>query len=243
MNIVEQAHYQLDRSWIGVLESELDKDYLTELSDFLVQEKVLNKVIYPPNEMVFAAFKHTNFDDLKVVILGQDPYHGAGQANGLCFSVAAGNKTPPSLRNIFKELQTDLGITPANHGCLQSWAQQGVLLLNSVMTVEKGDPGAHAKQGWERFTDQVIRLVSEKTTGVVFMLWGSYAQEKASLIDASRHLILQSTHPSPFSAYRGFFGSKHFSLANNYLKGAGVECIDWQLPAEQNASGQITLEL
>jgi len=243
MNIVEQAHHQLDPTWIGVLDRELNKDYLADLSDFLLQTKVLNKVVYPPCEMVFAAFKLTNFDDLKVVILGQDPYHGAGQANGLCFSVAGGNKIPPSLRNIFKELHTDLGITPANHGCLQNWAQQGVLLLNSVMTVEEGDPGAHAKQGWERFTDQVIRLVSEQAAGVVFMLWGSYAQEKASLIDGSRHLILQAAHPSPLSAYRGFFGSKHFSLANNYLKSAGVECIDWQLPAQQDVNGQITLKL
>ncbi|MDA0795078.1 MAG: uracil-DNA glycosylase [Proteobacteria bacterium] len=243
MNIIKQAHHQLHRSWVGMLESELDKDYLADLSDFLLQAKALNKVVYPPSEMVFAAFKHTNVDDLKVVILGQDPYHGAGQANGLCFSVAAGNKIPPSLRNIFKELYTDLGIIPASHGCLQSWAQQGVLLLNSVMTVEEGNAGAHAKRGWERFTDQIIRLVSEQTGGVVFMLWGSYAQEKANLIDASRHLILQSAHPSPFSAYRGFFGSKHFSLANDYLMGSGVECIDWQLPAQQDVRGQITLEL
>jgi len=243
MNIIEQAHHQIDPTWTGVLDRELDEDYLADLSAFLLQKKALNKIVYPSNEMVFAAFKYTNFDDLKVVILGQDPYHGAGQANGLCFSVAEGNKIPPSLRNIFKELYTDLGITPANHGCLQSWAQQGVLLLNSVMTVEEGDPGAHAKQGWERFTDQVIRLVSEQTAGVVFMLWGSYAREKSSLIDGSRHLILQAAHPSPLSAYRGFFGSKHFSLANNYLKGAGVECIDWQLPAQQDVNGQITLEL
>jgi uracil-DNA glycosylase len=243
MNIVELAHNQIDSTWIDVLDRELYKDYLADLGDYLSQLQALNKVIYPPAEMVFAAFEHTNFKRLKVVILGQDPYHGAGQANGLCFSVARGNKVPPSLRNIFKELNADLGVVPAHHGCLQSWAQQGVLLLNSVMTVEQGHAGAHANKGWERFTDQVIRLVSQQAKGVVFMLWGNYAQKKATLIDGSRHLILQAAHPSPFSAYRGYLGCKHFSLANNYHKSAGVQCIDWQLPGQRDDSGQITFEL
>ncbi|HIG67582.1 MAG TPA: uracil-DNA glycosylase [Porticoccaceae bacterium] len=243
MNIIEQAHNQIDPSWIEVLGRELNKDYLADLGDYLSQLQALNKVIYPPTETVFSAFEHANFKHLKVVILGQDPYHGAGQANGLCFSVASGNKIPPSLRNIFKELDSDLGIVPAHHGCLESWARQGVLLLNSVLTVEAGDPGAHANKGWERFTDQVIRLVSQQSEGVVFMLWGNYAQKKATLIDGSRHFILRAAHPSPFSAYRGFLGCKHFSLANNYLKSAGVQCVDWQLPSQKDDSGQITFEL
>ena len=243
MNIIEQAHHQIDPSWIEVLGRELDEDYLADLGDYLSQLQALNKVIYPPTEMIFAAVEHTNFDNLKVVILGQDPYHGDGQANGLCFSVARGNKIPPSLRNVFKELDSDLGIVPAHHGCLESWAQQGVLLLNSVLTVEAGDPGAHANKGWECFTDQVIRAVSQQSAGVAFMLWGNYAQKKANLIDGSRHLILRAAHPSPFSAYRGFLGCKHFSLANNYLKSAGAQCIDWQLPSQKDDSGQITFAL
>ena len=199
---------------------------------FCILRLSLNKVVYPPTEMIFAAFEHTNFDNLKVVILGQDPYHGDGQANGLCFSVARGNKIPPSLRNIFKELDSDLGIVPAHHGCLESWTKQGVLLLNAVLTVEDSNPNSHQGKGWEIFTDKIINVVNEHCDNVVFMLWGNYAQQKGAKIDNKKHLVLKAAHPSPLSAYRGFFGCQHFSEANTNLVENGKTAIRWNIPPQ-----------
>jgi uracil-DNA glycosylase len=192
-------------------------------------------VIYPPGSQWFAAFNSTPFDQVRLVILGQDPYHGAGQAHGLCFSVLPGVKVPPSLANIYKELADDLGIVPPDHGCLTSWAQQGVLLLNATLTVEQANAGAHQGKGWEQFTDRAIRALNDQRQGIVFLLWGSYAQKKGAFIDQSRHLVLKSVHPSPLSAYRGFLGCKHFSAANQYLQQQGQSGIDWQLPSAQVA--------
>jgi uracil-DNA glycosylase len=187
-------------------------------------------VLYPEPDHWFRAFELTPFDQVRVVILGQDPYHGEGQAHGLCFSVPPGLAVPPSLRNIYKELESDLSIAPAAHGCLVSWAQQGVLLLNSVLTVEQACAGSHQDRGWERFTDQAIRCLSEQREGLVFLLWGAYAQKKGRLIDASRHLVLSASHPSPLSAYRGFFGCRHFSQTNAYLSQRAEKEIQWCLP-------------
>ena len=221
---------KLHSQWREVIGGEFDKDYMQSLREFLLQRKQQGAAIYPPTNQWFSALNTTPFEDVRVVVLGQDPYHGVGQAHGLCFSVTPGIKVPPSLANIYKEIKSDLGIDQPNHGCLISWAQQGVLLLNATLTVEDGCAGAHQGKGWEQFTDEIIKAVNQKREGVVFMLWGSYAQKKSIMIDSSRHLILKSVHPSPLSAYRGFFGCGHFSAANHYLQERGVKPIDWQLP-------------
>ena len=229
-----QGEIKLDPGWFKVLGEEFNKDYMRELRQFLVAQKESGKVIYPPGSQWFAAFNHTPFDRVRVVILGQDPYHGPRQAHGLCFSVLPGVKVPPSLVNMYQEMQEDLGIAPANHGCLTSWAKQGVLLLNATLTVEQANAGAHQGKGWEQFTDRAIRALNDQREGVVFLLWGSYAQKKGAFIDQSRHLVLKSVHPSPLSAYRGFFGCKHFSKTNDYLQKNGQTPIDWQLPAQKD---------
>jgi len=221
---------QLDASWLKHLESEFNLDYMQDLRNFLKQEKRLGKQVYPPSDLIFNAMNTTPFDQVKVVILGQDPYHGPGQAHGLCFSVLPGVKVPPSLVNIYKEIKADLGIETAQHGYLQSWAEQGVLLLNAVLTVEKAMAASHQGKGWERFTDRIVSELNEKREHLVFLLWGSYAQKKGQFIDRDRHLVLQSTHPSPLSAYRGFLGCRHFSQTNAYLQKTGQQAVDWALP-------------
>jgi uracil-DNA glycosylase len=223
---------RLEDRWKAVLGDEFAQPYMRNLKDFLRAEKAAGKQIFPKGAEYFRALDLTPLDEVRVVILGQDPYHGAGQAHGLCFSVKPGVRIPPSLVNIYKELQSDLGIAPARHGFLEPWAQQGVLLLNSVLTVEEARAASHQGQGWERFTDAVIRAVNEDCEHVVFMLWGSYAQKKAAFVDGSRHLILKAPHPSPLSAHNGFFGCRHFSQANDYLLSKGRNAIDWQLPSE-----------
>ncbi|MBO3761953.1 uracil-DNA glycosylase [Ciceribacter sp. L1K22] len=224
------ADVKLEESWKRELGGEFANPYMQQLRAFLVEEKAHGKTIFPKGSEYFRALDLTPLEEVKVVILGQDPYHGAGQAHGLCFSVRPGIRIPPSLVNIYKELQSDLGIPPARHGYLEHWARQGVLLLNSVLTVEEGRAAAHQGRGWERFTDAVIRLVNERCDNVVFMLWGSYAQKKASFVDRSRHLVLKAPHPSPLSAHNGFFGSAHFSKANAYLEQHGRAPVDWRLP-------------
>ncbi|MDB2554258.1 uracil-DNA glycosylase [Porticoccaceae bacterium] len=233
--MVDQGSVKLDPSWLAVLGSEFDQPYMQQLRQFLQQQKSAGKVIYPPGAQWFAAFNSTPFDQVRVVILGQDPYHGPNQAHGLCFSVVPGVKVPPSLANIYKEQADDLGIVQPGHGCLISWAQQGVLLLNATLTVEQADAGAHQGKGWEQFTDSAIRALNDQRRGIVFLLWGSYAQKKGAFIDQSRHLVLKSVHPSPLSAYRGFLGCKHFSATNQYLQQQGQTSIDWQLPSAQVA--------
>lgn len=220
---------RLESSWKELLREEFDKDYMVELRRFLKSRKAQGKQIYPPGDQIFNALNSTPFDEVKVVIIGQDPYHGPGQAHGLCFSVQPGVAPPPSLRNIYREIENDLGISMGRNGCLQPWAEQGVLLLNAVLTVEAGEAGAHQNRGWERFTDRVIELLNEKRRHLVFMLWGSYAQRKGKIIDRDRHLVLQSPHPSPLSASRGFFGNRHFSRANEYLEKHDRTPIDWQI--------------
>lgn len=224
-----EAEVRLEDSWKAVLGDEFAKPYMRDLKAFLQREKADGKHIFPKGAEYFRALDLTPLDQVKVVILGQDPYHGAGQAHGLCFSVQPGVRIPPSLVNIYKELQSDLGIPPARHGFLEHWARQGVLLLNSVLTVEEARAASHQGQGWEKFTDAVIRVVNEECENVVFMLWGSYAQKKAAFVDRSRHLVLTAPHPSPLSAHNGFFGSRHFSKANDYLVAQGRNAIDWQL--------------
>lgn len=219
-------------TWQPWLQPEFDQPYMQSLKAFLQAEKDAHKVIFPHSSNWFHALEATPLDQVKVVIIGQDPYHQPGQAHGLCFSVKPGVRVPPSLVNIYKELNTDLGIAPASHGFLESWAQQGVLLLNAVLTVEQSNANAHQGKGWEQFTDRVIQLVNEQCQHVVFMLWGSYAQKKGARIDQSRHLVLKSPHPSPLSAHRGFFGCRHFSQANQWLQEQGREAINWQLPEE-----------
>ncbi|MGN8069018.1 uracil-DNA glycosylase [Mucilaginibacter sp. SG564] len=220
----------LDPSWMEVLKDEFGKDYMIKLKDFLQKEKAAGQVVYPKNSEIFNAFNTTHFDDVKVVILGQDPYHGAHQAHGLSFSVQKGIATPRSLINIYKELQTDIpGFKIPAHGNLEDWAKQGVLLLNATLTVRASSPGSHQKQGWEEFTDEVIKTISDKKQGIVFILWGAFAQSKAALIDENKHFILKSPHPSPFSADRGFFGSKPFSKTNEILKREGKAEINWQI--------------
>jgi uracil-DNA glycosylase len=217
-------------SWQSKLAPEFEQPYLQNLKTFLRAEKNKKKIIYPHSSNWFHALETTPLDKVKVVILGQDPYHQPGQAHGLCFSVQPGVKIPPSLVNIYKEIETDLGIIPPKHGCLESWATQGVLLLNAVLTVEEAKANAHQGKGWEQFTDKVISLVNEQCEHVVFMLWGSYAQKKGAMINEAKHLVLKAPHPSPLSAYRGFFGCQHFSKANTYLTEHGRSAIDWQLP-------------
>lgn len=224
------ADIKLDESWREPLRGEFESAYMAELKRFLVAEKAAGKRIFPPGGEWFHALDATPLDKVRVVILGQDPYHGPGQAHGLCFSVRPGVRIPPSLVNIYKELQDDLGIPPPDHGNLEHWARQGVLLLNAVLTVEAHQAASHRGRGWERFTDAVIRLVDARETPAVFILWGSYAQKKAAFVDRSRHLVLKAPHPSPLSAHNGFFGSRPFSQANAFLKANGLEPIDWRLP-------------
>lgn len=218
----------IEESWRDTLQAEFSAPYFMELKNFLRQEKQLHTV-YPPGSKIFAAFDHTPFHNVKVVILGQDPYHGVGQAHGLCFSVNHGVQKPPSLVNIFKELKEDLGIPIASHGNLESWAKQGVLLLNATLTVRAHQAGSHQNKGWERFTDAAIKALSEQRKGIVFLLWGSYAQAKAEIIDSTKHHILKAPHPSPLSASRGFFGCRHFSVTNRILMNNGEQAIDWSL--------------
>jgi uracil-DNA glycosylase len=221
---------KLDESWKAALEPVFASSHMQALREFLVSEKALGKQIFPKGAEYFRALDLTPLGQVRVVILGQDPYHGDGQAHGLCFSVRPGVRIPPSLINIYKELERDLGIPPARHGFLEHWAEQGVLLLNSVLTVERGLAASHQGQGWERFTDAVIRAVNAQAAPVVFMLWGSYAQRKAAFVDSSRHLVLKAPHPSPLSAHQGFIGCGHFSKANEYLAERGMAPIDWGLP-------------
>ncbi len=224
---------KLDVSWLEPLAEAFNADYMQHLRTFLLSEKQLGKRIYPPGNEIFHALNVTGLDRVKVVILGQDPYHGSGQAHGLCFSVRPGVDIPPSLANIFKELESDLGCKPPGHGCLEHWAQQGVLLLNSVLTVEASRAASHQGKGWEQFTDHIIQCLDARRNHLVFMLWGSYAQRKGAMIDRSSHLVLQSPHPSPLSAHRGFFGNRHFSKSNSYLVSHNIDPIVWQLPALQ----------
>lgn len=222
------ASVQIEESWRKVLAEEFAKPYFPLIKQFIVKQKAKGKKVYPPGSLIFNAFNLTPFDELKVVVLGQDPYHGAGQAHGLCFSVPQGIKPPPSLVNIFKEIKTDTGIEPPNHGNLEKWAKQGVLLLNASLTVNAGEPNSHAQCGWHIFTDAVIRKISDEKSGIVFLLWGKFAQDKEVLIDTSKHFVLKAAHPSPYSVDR-FFGCKHFSKTNEILKQQGKEEIDWNL--------------
>ncbi len=216
-------------SWKELLMNEFKSPYFSSLKEFLLEEKKMS-IVYPPGNLIFNAFDRTPFDEVKVVILGQDPYHGARQAHGLCFSVPFGVQVPPSLVNIFKEINSDLDIPVPDHGNLESWAAQGVLLLNATLTVRKDQAGSHQGKGWEKFTDSVIKNISDKKEGIVFLLWGKYAQAKEFLIDTTKHHILKASHPSPFSAYSGFFGCKHFSQTNEILKQKGIDPISWGLP-------------
>jgi uracil-DNA glycosylase len=217
---------KLNSEWANLLKPEFSKDYFVALTDFINRE-YNTKTIYPPADKIFSAFNLCCPVNCKVVIIGQDPYHGLNQANGLCFSVADGVKVPPSLRNIFKELQSDLNLPAPSTGNLEKWAKQGVLLLNATLTVRAGEAGSHQKRGWETFTDATISVLSNTQENIVFMLWGAFAQKKEVLIDADKHLILKAAHPSPLSAYNGFFGCRHFSKANNYLATKGREVVNW----------------
>lgn len=219
---------KIEDSWKASLQEEFHAPYFSSLKEFLVNEKLKNKTIYPPGNKIFSAFDHTSFDNVKVVLLGQDPYHGEGQAHGLSFSVPDGIKPPPSLANIFKELNTDLGIPIPKKGNLEKWADQGVLLLNATLTVQANNPGSHQKKGWEQFTDAVIKTISEKKKGVVFLLWGNFAKKKAELIDTKKHFVLTAAHPSPLAG-GAFFGCRHFSKTNELLKKQGMTPIDWSL--------------
>ncbi|MGM0472914.1 MAG: uracil-DNA glycosylase [Bacteroidota bacterium] len=218
----------IEEGWKQILWQEFQSPYFRELKEFLVNERE-HHTVYPPGKLIFNAFQHTPFEKVKVVLLGQDPYHGKGQAHGLCFSVPHGIPKPPSLVNIFKELQDDLGITPPSHGNLEKWADQGVFLLNAILTVRANQPGSHHDKGWEKFTNRVIERISELQQGVVFLLWGRFAQAKESLVDGNAHFILKAAHPSPFSASNGFFGCRHFSKTNHYLEQQGKDPIDWSL--------------
>lgn len=213
-------------TWKSLLSEEFEKPYFKQLTEF-VRNQYKSQTIYPRGADIFKAFDRCDFSDVKVVIIGQDPYHGPGQANGLCFSVTDGTRFPPSLMNIFKEIRDDLGKPIPASGDLERWASQGVLLLNATLTVQANAPGSHQNRGWETFTDAVIKKISEEKEGIVFLLWGAYAQKKGEIIDRSKHLVLASAHPSPFSADRGFFGCKHFSKANDYLRSKGKHEIDW----------------
>ncbi|MBK7410237.1 MAG: uracil-DNA glycosylase [Saprospirales bacterium] len=219
---------RIEASWKEVLKDEFEQPYFQEIVSFLKKEKAAGKVIYPPGGLIFHAFDSTPFQEVKVVVLGQDPYHNPGEAMGLCFSVPKGVRVPPSLQNIYKELSTDVGASIPNHGDLTKWAQQGVFLLNAMLTVEKNRAASHQKIGWQLFTDAVIRKLSEQREHLVFMLWGGFARKKKELIDGSRHLILEAAHPSPLAG-GAFFGSKHFSQANEYLQAHGASAIDWRI--------------
>lgn len=228
---------QLDPSWQAVLKEEFGQGYMVQLRAFLQREKQAGKQIYPPGPLIFNALNSTPLDNVRVVILGQDPYHNPGQAHGLCFSVLPGVDPPPSLRNIYKELQRDTGFVPPRHGYLQSWGEQGVLLLNAVLTVERSKAASHQGKGWERFTDRIVSVLNERKEGLVFLLWGSYAQKKGQIISRKRHLVLESAHPSPLSAHRGFLGNGHFSKTNAWLQERGQAPISWQLPADVAEQG------
>jgi uracil-DNA glycosylase len=222
------ADVQLEQGWLTHLQPEFDSDYMQNLRQFLLEQKQAKKIVYPRGNHIFAALNTTPLDQVKVVILGQDPYHGPGQAHGLSFSVPDGVRPPPSLQNIYKEIASDLGLTNVpQSGNLMGWAQQGVLLLNSVLTVEAHQAGSHQGKGWEVFTDRVIEVLSQERSGLVFMLWGSYAQKKGQVIDIEKHLVLKAPHPSPLSAHRGFLGCKHFSACNEYLSNQGEAPINW----------------
>ena len=227
--MTSEKNGQLDASWQVVIGEELSKPYMQSLRNFLKQEKAAGKIIYPPSPLIFNAFNHTPFDKVRVVIIGQDPYHGPDQAHGLSFSVPQGVALPPSLRNIYKEIEADLGIKMSGKGDLTAWADQGVLLLNATLTVEMANAGSHQKRGWEAFTDAAIAALNQHREGLVFVLWGSYAQKKGEIIDAKKHLVLSSTHPSPLSAHRGFFGNHQFSQINTYLTKRGETPIHWQI--------------
>ncbi len=230
MNEAQQDTIQLEQSWKALLLEEFSQPYMQDLKKFLYAEKSLGKAIYPTGKQIFNALNSTPLDQVRVVILGQDPYHNPGQAHGLCFSVQPGVAIPPSLKNIYQELQTDLGLLIPTHGYLQSWADQGVLLLNSVLTVEAYKAASHQGRGWETFTDQIIKHLNQQREHLVFLLWGSYAERKGAMIDRSKHCILTAPHPSPLSAYRGFLGCRHFSQANAYLSKHQQPPIDWSLP-------------
>ncbi len=227
--MTQQKPGQLDPSWLAVIGDELEKPYMQALRHFLKEEKAAGKVIFPPSSFIFNAFNHTPFDQVRVVIIGQDPYHGPGQAHGLSFSVPNGVALPPSLMNIFKEISTDLNIKMSKTGDLTPWADQGVLLLNATLTVEQAKAGAHQGKGWEAFTDAAIAALNTHREGLVFVLWGSYAQKKGAFIDEKKHFVLKSVHPSPLSAHRGFFGNRQFSQINQYLMQQGQAPINWQI--------------
>ncbi len=224
------TNVKIEESWKIQLAEEFSKPYFQKLKQFILEERQAKKILYPKGSHIFNAFNLTPFDNVKVVIIGQDPYHGPNQAHGLCFSVLPGVRPPPSLLNIYKELHNDLQIKPVKHGCLESWARQGVLLLNTVLTVEDGKAGSHQGKGWEQFTDTVITKLNAREKPMIFVLWGKFAESKAKLIEASRHHILKSAHPSPLSAHNGFFGNKHFSTINKLLIKEGMEPIQWMLP-------------
>lgn len=225
----EVENVQIDASWKKALEKEFAQPYFAGIKQFLMQERQAGHVIFPPGKLIFNAFDTTPFDEVKVVILGQDPYHGPGQAHGLSFSVPKGVDVPPSLRNIYKEIQTDLGHPVPSHGNLESWAAQGVLLLNAILTVRAHQAASHHGAGWERFTDAAIQHLNRDRDGLVFMLWGGYAKKKGEMIDRGRHLVLTAPHPSPLSAHSGWFGSRHFSQANKYLESQGKGPVDWRI--------------
>ncbi|MFA6255553.1 MAG: uracil-DNA glycosylase [Candidatus Absconditabacterales bacterium] len=227
--MVDSNNVQIDASWKSVLADEFVKPYFAHIKEVLLQEKQLGHIIYPKGSDIFNAFNLTPFDKVRVVILGQDPYHGQGEAHGLCFSVQDGVRQPPSLQNIFKELQDDLGITPPKSGNLTRRAQQGVFLLNAILTVRKNTPASHKDIGWQQFTDAVIKKLSDEKKGLIFLLWGAFAQSKEALIDTSRHIVLKCPHPSPFSVHKGFFGCKHFSRVNEILRSRGEKEINWDL--------------
>ncbi|MFT7087102.1 MAG: uracil-DNA glycosylase [Rickettsiales bacterium] len=231
MNITKQ---RLPESWMNHLRSEFDKEYMLKLNSFLEEELNQNKFIYPFEAEIFSAFNLTPLNEVKVVIIGQDPYHGENQAHGLCFSVNPNVKIPPSLRNIYKELKSDLGLENPDHGFLESWARNGVLMLNNVLTVEQGRPASHQGMGWEIFTDKVVNVLNKECHNLVFLLWGSHAQKKADNVNRDKHLVLECSHPSPFSAHKSFLGSGHFSKSNQYLQSCGINKVDWSLPLEND---------
>lgn len=226
-SVINMSEIKLEKGWSKYLKEEFNLPYMKKLSEFHQEERKNGKIIYPEKENIFACFNHTPFEKVKVVIIGQDPYHGEGQAHGLCFSVQPGVAIPPSLLNIYKEIQRDLKIPIPKHGSLINWAKQGVLLLNATLTVEANRAGSHQNKGWEQFTDKVVEILNREKSGLVFVLWGSYAQKKGASIDQKKHLVLKSVHPSPLSAHRGFIGCGHFSKINKYLEEKGKTPINW----------------